>query len=156
MASTGPDLPSEVAGTGRVDHVGVVVSDTAAAVDLYARLFGLRADPPLDNEREGVRLTFLHPASLPSSATSIELLEPTRADTGVARYLEKRGEGMHHVCFEVDDVQAEIERLRGLGYGVLDQMPRRGMHGEKLAFVHPKSARGVLIELYERGSRQAH
>lgn len=139
----------------RIDHVGIVVSDTAAAVALYEAMFGLRADPSLDNEREGVRLTFLHPAG-PASATTIELLEPTRADTGVARYLEKRGEGMHHVCFEVDDVQAEIERLRGLGHEVLDRTPRRGMHGERLAFVHPKSARGVLIELYERGSRQAH
>jgi methylmalonyl-CoA epimerase len=139
----------------RIDHVGIVVSDTAAAVAMYEAMFALKADPPLDNEREGVRLTFLHPAG-PSNATSVELLEPTRSDTGVARYLEKRGEGMHHVCFEVDDVQAEIERLRGLGYELLDQTPRRGMHGEKLAFMHPKSARGVLIELYERGSRQAH
>jgi methylmalonyl-CoA epimerase len=136
----------------RIDHVGIVVSDTAAAIELYETMFDLRAEPSMENEREGVRLTFLYP----NSGTTIELLEPTRADTGVARYLERRGEGMHHVCFEVDDVQAEIERLRGLGYEVLDQTPRRGMHGEKLAFVHPKSARGVLIELYERGSRQAH
>ena len=149
-ASTGPALRSE-----RVDHVGIVVSDTAAAIALYQTLFGMAADPSLENEREGVRLTFLRPAG-GSGATTIELLEPTRADTGVARYLERRGEGMHHVCFEVDDVQAEIARLRDEGFEVLDQTPRRGMHGEKLAFVHPKSARGVLIELYERGSRQAH
>jgi len=142
------------AGYGRIDHVGLVVSDSVAAVQLYETLFHLRADPPLRNDAEGVILTFLHPASLPATATSIELLQPTRTDTGVARYLEKRGEGMHHICFEVDDVQAEIERLRGLGYAVLDQTPRRGMHGEKLAFVHPRSARGVLIELYERGSRR--
>jgi methylmalonyl-CoA epimerase len=142
-------------GTGRVDHVGVVVTDTAAAVAMYEALFGLRADPSVDVEREGVRLTFLH-ANAGSDATTIELLQPTRDDTGIARYLERRGEGMHHVCFEVDDVQREIERLAGLGYQVLDQTPRRGAHGERLAFVHPKSTRGVLIELYERGSRQAH
>ena len=142
-------------GSGRIDHVGVVVSDTAAAVAMYEALLGLRAEPSLEVEREGVRLTFLHPRA-GSDATALELLEPTRADTGVARFLERRGEGMHHVCFEVDDVQREIERLAGLGYQVLDQTPRRGAHGERLAFVHPKSTRGVLIELYERGSRQAH
>jgi methylmalonyl-CoA epimerase len=130
------------------------VSDTSSAVEMYETMLGLRADPSMENEPEGVRLTFLHPAG--SGQSTLELLEPTRPDTGVARYLERRGEGMHHVCFEVDDVQAEIDRLRGLGYEVRDQTPRRGMHGEKLAFVHPKSARGVLIELYERGSRRPH
>jgi methylmalonyl-CoA epimerase len=142
-------------GTGRVDHVGIVVSDTAAAVALYEAMCGLHAEPSVEVEREGVRLTFLH-ARAGSDATTIELLEPTRDDTGIARYLERRGEGMHHVCFEVESVQREIDRLAGLGYQVLDQSPRRGAHGEKLAFIHPKSARGVLIELYERGSRQAH
>jgi methylmalonyl-CoA/ethylmalonyl-CoA epimerase len=138
---------------GRVDHVGIVVSDTAAAVRLYASLFGLVAGPSLENESEGVRLTFLRPRDADHAATTVELLEPTRADTGVARYLERRGEGMHHVCFEVDDVAAEIERLAAAGYEVLDRTPRRGMHGERLAFVHPRSARGVLVELYENGSR---
>jgi methylmalonyl-CoA/ethylmalonyl-CoA epimerase len=142
-------------GTGRVDHVGIVVSDTAAAVKMYEALLGLRADPSLEVAREGVRLTFLRPA-MDAGATTVELLEPTREDTGVARFLARRGEGMHHVCFEVDDVAREIGRLAGLGYQVLDQEPRRGAHGERLAFVHPKATRGVLIELYERGSRRAH
>jgi methylmalonyl-CoA/ethylmalonyl-CoA epimerase len=141
--------------TGRVDHVGIVTADTAASIGLYAALFGLAADRSIENEREGVRITFLRPAGASPEVTTVELIEPTRADTGVARYLERRGEGMHHVCFEVDDVAAEIARLAGEGYEVLDREPRRGMHGEKLAFVHPRSARGVLVELYERGSRQA-
>ena len=140
---------------GRVDHVGVVTSDTAAAIALYERFFGLVADLSTENEREGVRITFLRPAGAAPEATTVELIEPTRADTGVARYLERRGEGMHHVCFEVEDVAAEIARLAADGYEVLDKEPRRGMHGEKLAFVHPRSARGVLVELYERGSRHA-
>ena len=140
---------------GRVDHVGIVTADTAAATALYAALFGLAADPSIENEREGVRITFLRPSGASTEATTVELIEPTRADTGVARYLEKRGEGMHHVCFEVADVAAEIARLASEGYEVLDKAPRRGMHGEKLAFVHPRSARGVLVELYERGSRHA-
>jgi len=139
--------------SGRVDHVGIVVSDTAAAVRVYESLFGLAADPSLENEPEGVRLTFLRPRQADAEATTVELLEPTRADTGVARYLERRGEGMHHVCFEVDDVAAEIARLAAEGYEVLDRTPRRGIHGERLAFVHPRSARGVLIELYEKGTR---
>lgn len=143
-------------GTGRIDHVGVVVTDTTAAIDLYGALFGLRADETIEVEREGIRLTFLHPVDSDPRATTIELLEPTRPDTGVARFVEKRGEGTHHVCFEVDDVQREIERLAGLGFQVLDARPRAGAHGERLAFIHPKSARGVLIELYERGSRRPH
>jgi methylmalonyl-CoA/ethylmalonyl-CoA epimerase len=138
---------------GRVDHVGIVVSDTAAAIRLYRSLFGLAAEPSLENEPEGVRLTFLRPPGADDGATTIELLEPTRSDTGVARYLERRGEGMHHVCFEVDDVGVEIARLAAEGYEVLDRTPRRGMHGERLAFVHPRSARGVLVELYQKGSR---
>ncbi len=138
---------------GRVDHVGIVVSDTAAAVHVYESLFGLAADPSLENEPEGVRLTFLRPREADAEATTVELLEPTRADTGVARYLERRGEGMHHVCFEVDDVAAEIARLAAEGYEVLDRTPRRGIQGERLAFVHPRSARGVLIELYQKGTR---
>ncbi|HEV8638996.1 MAG TPA: methylmalonyl-CoA epimerase [Chloroflexota bacterium] len=139
---------------GRLDHVGIVVADTAAAIRLYESLFGLAADPPLENEPEGVRLTFLRPRGAAAGTTRVELIEPTRADTGVARYLEKRGEGMHHVCFEVEDLVAEIRRLAADGYEVLDRTPRRGMHGERLAFVHPRSARGVLVELYEKGSRQ--
>ena len=139
--------------TGRVDHVGIVTADSAAAAARYAELFGLAAEPSVENEREGVRITFLRPTGADPDATTIELIEPTRPDTGVARYLERRGEGMHHVCFEVEDVAAEIARLASQGYEVLDKTPRRGMHGEKLAFVHPRSAGGVLVELYERGSR---
>jgi len=138
---------------GRVDHVGIVTADTAAATALYTSLFNLRAESSIDSEREGVRITFLRPADAAPEATTVELIEPTRTDTGVARYLEKRGEGQHHVCFEVDDLAAEITRLSELGYEVLDKEPRRGAHGERLAFVHPRSARGVLVELYERGSR---
>ncbi len=141
-------------GTGRIDHIGVVVSDTSEAVALYAALFGLTADPSVEHATEGVRITFLRPTIAGTSATTVELLEPTREDTGIARYLAKRGEGMHHICFEVDNVQSEIARLTAEGYEVLDKAPRRGMHGERLAFIHPRSGRGVLTELYERDSRQ--
>ncbi len=138
---------------GRVDHVGIAVSDTAAAIALYGALAGLRPDPTVEHDREGVRITFLRAPDESGGATTVELIEPTRSDTGVARFVERRGEGMHHVCFEVDDLDAEIVRLTADGYELLDRAPRRGMHGERLAFVHPRSARGVLIELYERGSR---
>jgi len=138
---------------GRVDHVGIVVADTAAAIALYGALAGLQADPTVEHEREGVRITFLRASDESGGATTVELIEPTRPDTGVTRFVERRGEGMHHVCFEVEDLNAEIGRLSGEGYELLDRAPRQGMHGERLAFVHPRSARGVLIELYERGSR---
>jgi methylmalonyl-CoA/ethylmalonyl-CoA epimerase len=140
---------------GRVDHVGVVVRDTVAAIALYQQLFALRVVSGGESSGEGVRLTFLEPTNPASGGSSIELLEPTRSDTGVARFLERRGEGMHHICFEVESVAAEIERLGASGFQVLDTMPRSGIHGERLAFLHPKSVMGVLIELYERGSRQA-
>ena len=146
-------VPAHI-GTGRLDHVGVVVSDTVAAIEMYGALFGLKADPSIEHAGEGVRITFLRPRLPDITATTVELLEPTRDDTGIARYLAKRGEGMHHICFEVDDVQADIARLTAAGYEILDKVPRRGMHGERLAFIHPRSGRGVLTELYERGSRQ--
>ncbi|TAK24768.1 MAG: methylmalonyl-CoA epimerase [Chloroflexota bacterium] len=138
---------------GRIDHIGIITSDSAAAAALYARVASLMAEPSVEHAEEGVRITFLRPTGADPAATTIELIEPTRADTGVARYLEKRGEGMHHVCLEVEDIVSEIGRLSSEGYEVLDREPRRGMHREKLAFIHPRSGRGVLIELYEKGSR---
>lgn len=133
---------------GRIDHVGIVVADTQGAVRLYRDTLGMTAGETFEHPGEHVRITFLR-----SGDDLVELLEPTAADTGVARFLERRGPGMHHICFEVSDIETEILRLGEAGLEVLDQTPRRGMHGERLAFVHPKSVMGVLIELYETGSR---
>jgi methylmalonyl-CoA epimerase len=87
-------------------------------------------------------------AFLPVGESSIELVEPTSADTGVARFLETRGEGFHHVCLEVDDVAAELDRLAGQGIELIDSRPRKGAEGP-VAFIHPRSCHGVLVELIE-------
>jgi len=79
----------------------------------------------------------------------VELVKPTTGDSGVARYLEKRGPGMHHVCLEVDDIQAALDRLREKGVRLINETPLSGSGGKKIAFIHPESAHGVLVELYE-------
>lgn len=134
---------------GRVDHVGIVVADLGEALALYRGLLGFPATDVMENRREAITMVFLR-----AGDSMIELIQPTSDDTGVARFLERRGPGMHHVCYEVDDILAEIGRLRDAGLKVLDDVPRRGLHGEKLAFVHPKSMLGVLVELYQAGSRE--
>ena len=111
---------------------------------LYGDTLGLTAGPKRIHPPEGIYITFLDSAS-----ARVEVLEPAGAESAVSRFLEKRGEGMHHICFRVDDVMATANRLAEAGYQVIDEQPRIGLHGEKLVFIHPKSAHGVLIELLE-------
>jgi methylmalonyl-CoA/ethylmalonyl-CoA epimerase len=94
-------------------------------------------------DTDGVRIAFL-----PVGESNIELVEPTTTDTGVARFLDSRGEGFHHVCFEVDDIAAELARMAGAGIELIDSAPRRGAEGP-VAFIHPRSCHGVLVELIE-------
>jgi methylmalonyl-CoA epimerase len=127
----------------RIHHVAVVVRDMDAALTVYRDKLGLPLDVLLPVESDGVRIAFL-----PVGESSIELVEPTDPTTGVARFLESRGEGFHHVCFEVDDVSAELERLAASGVELIDLAPRRGAEGP-VAFIHPRSCHGVLVELIE-------
>ena len=127
----------------RVHHVAVVVRDMDAALATYRDQLGLPLDVLLPIESDGVRIAFL-----PVGESSIELVEPTNSETGVARFLESRGEGFHHVCLEVDDVQAELDRLAANGLELIDKQPRRGAEGP-VAFIHPRSCHGVLVELIE-------
>ncbi|MGH2458873.1 MAG: methylmalonyl-CoA epimerase [Chloroflexota bacterium] len=129
-----------------IDHVAVAVHDTADALRLYVDLFGLRPEPTTIAPGENLKITFLSGANL-----RIEVLEPLPGDSAVARFLEKRGEGMHHVCFQVPDLPATLGALAAAGYQLVDEHPRTGVHGELLAFVHPKSTNGVMIELYQKG-----
>ena len=124
-------------------HVAVVVRDMDAALAFYRDQLRLPLDVLLPIESDGVRIAFL-----PAGESNIELVEPTNPDTGVARFLESRGEGFHHVCLEVDDVAAELARLAAAGIELIDAAPRRGAEGP-VAFVHPRSAHGVLVELIE-------
>lgn len=128
-----------------IDHVAIAVRDTADALRLYVDVLGLQPGATEIVPAENLKITFVKGAN-----ARLEILEPLTGDSAVARFLEKRGEGLHHVCFQVPDLRATLERLEAAGYQLVDQEPRRGAHGQLLAFVHPKSTNGVMIELYER------
>lgn len=124
----------------KIHHVGVVVKSADEAMKFYRDALGLTVTADRVIEDQGVRGVLLEIGN-----SEIELLEPTRDDTGVARYLESRGEGMHHICFESDDVHKELEDAKAKGIEVIDQQPREGLAG-MICFLHPKSNHGVLVE----------
>ena len=124
----------------KVHHVGVVVQSADEALKFYRDALGLAVTADRVIEDQGVRGVLLQ-----IGGSEIELLEPTRDDTGVARFLATRGEGMHHICFESDDVGAELEAARAKGIELIDQQPRPGLAG-MICFLHPKSNHGVLVE----------
>lgn len=135
------------AAIGPVDHVAVVVRSIDESLPRYRAMLGLEPDAaPRIVDAQGVRLCFLATGEPP--AARIELIEPLDAESGVARYLAARGEGLHHVCFGVTDIRAEIARLAALGTELVDREPRPGAEGA-VAFVHPRSLNGVLWELLE-------
>nr|WP_295930735.1 methylmalonyl-CoA epimerase [uncultured Dyadobacter sp.] len=125
-----------------VEHIGIAVKDLIAAEQLYAVL--LNATP---YKREAVESEQVTTSFFKVNQTKIELLEATGADSAIARFIEKKGQGIHHVAFEVEDIVAEMERLRGEGFILLNETPKRGADNKLVCFVHPKSAGGVLIEL---------
>ena len=125
----------------RIHHVGVVVHSADAALGFFRDTLGLTVTEDRVIDEQGVRGVLLS-----AGENEIELLEPTRDDTGVARFLATRGQTMHHICFNTDNVDAELARLKGLGVDLIDQEPRDGLAG-RIAFIHPKAAHGVLIEL---------
>jgi methylmalonyl-CoA/ethylmalonyl-CoA epimerase len=124
-----------------VHHVGIAVADLDASLLVYEELFGARRE-----HRESVEDQGVEAASVRVGESRIELLRPLGPDTPVGRFLAKRGPGMHHVAFEVDDVGAELVRLRAEGAQLIDDSPRRGLFGLQVAFVHPEATGGVLAE----------
>ena len=124
----------------KIHHVGVVVQSADEAMKFYRDALGLKVTADRVIEDQGVRGVLLE-----IGGSEIELLEPTRNDTGVAKFLESRGEGMHHICFESDDVDAELNRAREKGIQLIDEKPRLGLAG-MICFLHPKSNHGVLVE----------
>ncbi|HUP83063.1 MAG TPA: methylmalonyl-CoA epimerase [Candidatus Limnocylindria bacterium] len=128
---------------GRIHHVAVVVRDLEAALGFYRDILQLELDVVMPIDGDGVKIGFL-----PVGESSIELVQPTRDDTGVARFLANKGEGFHHVCLEVDDLTAELNRLSEQDVELIDSAPRRGAEGP-VAFIHPRSCHGVLVELIE-------
>jgi methylmalonyl-CoA epimerase len=124
----------------KIHHVGVVVRSADDALKFYRDALGLPITADRVIEDQGVRGVLLEIGN-----SEIELLEPTREDTGVAKFLASRGEGMHHICFESDDVDAELEGARAKGIELIDQKPRLGLAG-MICFLHPKANHGVLVE----------
>lgn len=127
----------------RISHVGIAVKSVEAGSDIFEAL-GL----PL-RETEEVEAQKVKVALCPVGESRIELLEPTDAQSPIARFLDKRGEGIHHLCFEVEDLEAALQELKSRGVRLIDETPRRGAGGCKVAFIHPAATHGVLIELNE-------
>ena len=127
-----------------IHHVAIAVHDLDAALTFYRDGLGLEVTERREVPEEGVEIAFL-----PAGEGEIELLRPLDGESGVARFLEKRGEGLHHICLAVEDVEAAMERLRAAGARLLSDEPRLNVHGTRYVFVHPRSAHGVLLELYE-------
>jgi len=124
-----------------LDHIGIAVRDLAAALRAYEAL-GLRSEGEEVVEDQKVRTAFL-----PVGGTRIELLETTAPDGPIGRFLERRGEGIHHLCFRVENLRGALAACEEAGMTLIDREPRRGAHGKWVAFLHPRSTHGVLIEL---------
>ncbi|TKJ28671.1 MAG: methylmalonyl-CoA epimerase [Chloroflexi bacterium B3_Chlor] len=136
----------------RIDHIGIVVKDIKEALKVYQQALGLGVTEIQERPDLGATIAFL-----PIGESEIELVQPVTIDSDAAKFSEKRGEGIHHICLEVDDIEKALADLRKKGLQLIDEVPRTGPRGERLAFIHPKSAHGVLIELYEyRESETAH
>jgi methylmalonyl-CoA/ethylmalonyl-CoA epimerase len=129
-----------------IHHLGVAVDDLDAALSTYERLFGAQVEHRATVEAQGVRA-----ASVRIGNGRVELLEPLAEDTPVGRFLAKRGPGMHHVAFEVNDLPATLAELAGAGADLIDEAPREGLFGLEVAFIHPDSVHGVLAEVVAGG-----
>ena len=128
----------------KIYHLGYAVHDITAATRFYEEHFGARVGEPEEVEEQGIVA-----AMFAVGESKIELLKPTRPDSPVGKFLEKRGEGFHHVAFQVDDLEAALRKLKESGVDLIDEEPRVGAGGTRMAFVHPRDAHGVLTELVE-------
>jgi methylmalonyl-CoA/ethylmalonyl-CoA epimerase len=133
----------------RIDHVGIACHDLEEKIAFYEATFGLIVTWREVNEAQGVKEAILHVADATADSSYVQLLEPLGPDTPVGRFLAKRGEGMHHVGYGVDDVAAAMEAIGAKGVRVLDERPRHGSMGASIAFLHPKDVGGVLTELVQ-------
>jgi len=127
-----------------LDHIAIAVPDFTEAIDRFLLDFGLNYKGIEDVVPSKTRTAFF-----PISGTKIELIHPLNNEGPVQKYLEKKGGGLHHICFQTDDIEEDMKRLTEKGYRFLSDAPQPGAHGTKIAFIHPKSAGGVLIELAE-------
>ena len=128
----------------KIEHIGIAVTDLRTAGNLYEKLLNTTIYKTEEVATEGVKTAFLQ-----TGPNKIELLEATTPDSPIAKYLAKKGEGIHHIAFEVDDIRAEMARLKSEGFVLLNEEPKLGADNKLVCFVHPKSAGGVLVELVQ-------
>ncbi len=129
----------------KIDHIGVAVKNLENSLHLFKNILGMEYSGEEVVEEQNVKVAFL-----PIGESEVELLESTSPDGNIAKYIEKRGEGIHHIAFEVDDLNLMLEKLQQKGVRLIDKEPRYGAGGARIAFLHPKSTHGILIELCER------
>lgn len=127
-----------------INHVAVVVDDMEKALSFWRDALGMELHELRDVPAEKSQVAFL-----PLAGSEVELVMPTSDDSGIAKYLDKRGPGMHHICLEVDDIVGMLAHLRAKGVRLINEEPRTSADGRKYAFIHPESTSGVLVELYE-------
>ena len=126
----------------KIEHIGIAVNSLEVSNVLFEKLFGTPPYKQEEVESEGVKTSFFM-----NGPNKIELLEATNSDSPIAKFLEKKGEGIHHIAFDVKDILAEIDRLKNEGFVVLNETPKKGADNKLVAFLHPKGTNGVLIEL---------
>lgn len=130
----------------KIEHIGIAVKSLKEADKVYTALFGPAYKTEMV-ESEGVNTAFYK-----SGPNKVELLEATKADSSIAKFIEKKGEGIHHIAFDVEDIYAEIERLKDEGFQLINAEPKQGADNKLICFIHPKSTNGVLIELCQERS----
>lgn len=133
----------QVCTVNHIDHVGIAVSDLEATLKVYEGLFGLKAPEILVEHEQKVRAAFLQ-----AGQVKLELLQGSSPDSVISRFVERRGEGMHHLALNVNNIQEKLDILKGMGVKLVDEKPRKGLSGT-IAFLHPGAAHGVLIELVQ-------
>lgn len=126
----------------KIEHIGIAVKDLEASNELFAKLLGAPHYKTEEVESEGVKTSFFM-----NGPNKIELLEATKPDSPIAKFIEKKGEGIHHIAFDVEDILSEIARLKAEGFTILNETPKKGADNKLVVFLHPKTTSGVLIEL---------
>ena len=126
----------------KIEHIGIAVKDLSKANDTYEQLLGVKCYKTEEVVSESVLTSFFK-----TGESKIELLQATSPESAIAKFIEKKGEGIHHIAFAVDDIMAEMERLKSLGFQLLNETPKPGADNKLICFIHPKTTHGVLIEL---------
>jgi methylmalonyl-CoA/ethylmalonyl-CoA epimerase len=129
---------------GRIDHIGVAVEDLDGAVKLYSESFGMR-----EQHRETIEAFDVEAVLLEVGEGHVELLKPLSGESGIGKFLERNGPGLHHVAYQTTDIDSALEQAKAAGLDLIDKEPRTGIRGSRVAFLHPKSTGGVLTELVE-------